>query len=151
MCQSLVPLEGNEATKTCSSCGADLTRAIPKPIQPPPLEVIEALPEETEKARLGLGILGALLGAVIGAGVMHAFYKGTGFRFPLLGVGIGLLTGFAAKLLYKGTAKMLGMISGGIAMVAVVGTLYLMYGGFPMINVISVIVSVGFAYRTASS
>jgi hypothetical protein len=32
----------------------------------------------------------------------------------------------------------------------VVGTLYLMYGEFPMFNIISVIVSVSVAYRIAS-
>lgn len=150
MCQKLAPLEGNGATKSCPSCGADLTRAMPKPIQPRTWVVTKQSPEETEKTRLGLGILGALIGALIGAGAMYAFYKGAGFRFPLLGVGIGVLTGFGAKLLNKGTENTLGMISGGVAMVAVVGTLYLMYGDFPMINIISVIVSVSFAYRIAS-
>jgi hypothetical protein len=73
-----------------------------------------------------------------------------GFRFPLLGVGIGMLTGYGAKLLYKGTANMLGIISAVVAMVAVVGTLYLMYGEFPIVSIISVLVSVSLAYRIAS-
>ena len=150
LCQKLVALEGNETTKTCTSCGADLTRWMPKPIQPPTLEVPTAEPETVGKSRLGLGILGALMGAGLGAGIMYAFYEWAGFRFPLLGVGIGVLTGFGAKLLNKGTENTLGMISGGIAMLAVVGTLYLMYGTFPMISIISVVVSVSFAYRIAT-
>ena len=96
-------------------------------------------------------VIASLAGAVgIGAGVMFGFFEWAGFRFPLLGVGIGALTGFGARLLYKGTDNTLGMISGGIAMLAVVGTLYLMYGTFPIISIISVVVSVSLAYRIAS-
>ena len=81
---------------------------------------------------------------------MYGFYELAGFRFPLLGVGIGVLTGFGAKLLYKGTENTLGIISGVIAMMAVVGTLYLMYGTFPILSILSVVVSVFLAYRIAS-
>jgi hypothetical protein len=96
------------------------------------------------------GILGAFLGAALGVGVMVAFYTLVGFRFPLLGVGIGILTGYGAKLLFKGTDSTLGFISGGIALVAVVATLFLMYGTFPIISIISVVISASFAYRIAS-
>ena len=91
------------------------------------------------------------MGACIGVAVMYGFYLLVGFRFPLLGVGIGALTGYGAKRLYHGTETTLGIISGGIAMVSVVGTLYLMYGEFPIMSIISVIVSVSLAYRIASS
>jgi hypothetical protein len=96
------------------------------------------------------GILGAFLGAGIGVALMVAFYNFVGIRFPLLGVGIGVLTGFGARTLYKGTHSTLGFISGGIALTAVVTTLYLMYGEFPLLSIISVIVSVSVAYRLAS-
>jgi hypothetical protein len=59
--------------------------------------------------------------------------------------------GLGARLLYKGTANTLGIISGVIALVAVVGTLFLMYGTFPIISIISVVVSVSMAYRISSS
>ena len=107
-------------------------------------------PKAAGEFNLGLGIVGALVGAGIGVGVMYGFYEWAGFRFPLLGVGIGVLTGFGAKQLYKGTGNMLGAISGGIALLAVVGALYLMYGVFPLMSIISVIVSVSMAYRIAS-
>jgi hypothetical protein len=45
----------------------------------------------------------------------------------------------------------LGFIAGGIALVAVVGTLCLMYGEFPLMSIISVVVSVSVAYRLAAS
>src|SRR5207244_845120 len=62
------------------------------------------------------GVLGALLGAGLGVGVMFAFYAFAGFRFPLLGIGIGVLTGFFAKMLFKGTDTTLGFVSAGIAL-----------------------------------
>ena len=99
---------------------------------------------------LGLGILGAFLGACVGVGIVYAFYEWAGFRFPLLGVAIGVLTGFGAKLLYKGTDNTLGYASGVIALIAVVASLYLMYGEFPFISIISVAVSVSVAFRIAS-
>ena len=109
-----------------------------------------AAPVVTGEFNLGLGVLGAFLGAAVGVGAMYAFFEFAGFRFPLLGVGIGVLTGFGAKLLYKGTDNTLGIISGVIALIAVVGTLFLMYGTFPMISIISVAVSVSMAYRISS-
>jgi hypothetical protein len=45
----------------------------------------------------------------------------------------------------------LGIIAGGIAMLAVVGALLLMYGTFPPISIISVLVSVSMAYRIAAN
>jgi hypothetical protein len=96
------------------------------------------------------GIVGAVVGAAIGSGAMYAFYEWAGFRFPLLGVGIGFLTGLAAKLLARGTESTLGVICGGIALITVVGTLYLMYGEFPIMSIISVAVSVSVAYRISS-
>jgi len=103
------------------------------------------------KSNMGRGILGALLGAALGVGAMFGFYALAGFRFPLLGVGIGVLTGFFAKLLNKGGDSNLGYVSGGIALAAVVATLFLMYGSFPMISIISVVVSVSVAYRIAAN
>jgi hypothetical protein len=106
---------------------------------------------QTENSTLTKGILGALAGAGVGIGAMFAFYALAGFRFPLLGVGIGILTGYGAKLMNKGGDSTLGYISGGIALAAVVATLFLMYGTFPLLSVISVAVSVSLAYRIASS
>ena len=104
-----------------------------------------------DKFNLGKGILGAVLGSVAGVAVMFGFYMLAGFRFPLLGVGIGILTGFCAKAMYKGTDSTLGFISGGIALAAVVATLFLMYGEFPLMSIISVIVSASMAYKIAAN
>ncbi len=107
--------------------------------------------EYADKSNLAKGILGALLGAGLGVGAMVAFYVFAGFRFPLLGVGIGILTGYGAKVLFKGGDSTLGYISAGIALAAVVATLFLMYGAFPIVSIVSVIVSASFAYRIATN
>jgi hypothetical protein len=99
---------------------------------------------------LGLGAVGALVGAGAGAALMYAFYALADLRFPLMGTGIGLLTGLGARIFYRGTDNALGAISGGIAAVSVVGTLYMMYGEFPIISIITVLVSISFAYRLAA-
>jgi hypothetical protein len=106
--------------------------------------------EQSVEPTLAKGIAGAVLGAALGAAAMYGFYKLAGFRFPLLGVGIGVLTGYLARTLYKGGDSNLGIAAGGIALAAVVGTLYLMYGEFPIFNIVSVIVSASVAYRIAT-
>lgn len=126
------------------------------PVRPPPARFAPApfptaARESAGEFNLGLGILGAVIGAAVGVGLMFGFYEWAGFRFPLLGIGIGVLTGYGARLLYKGTDNTLGIISGGIAMLAVVGALLLMYGTFPPISIISVLVSVSMAYRIAAN
>jgi hypothetical protein len=120
------------------------------PARPLTRPVPEASPKASGEFNFGFGILGAFIGALVGVCAMYGFYEWAGFRFPLLGVGIGVLTGFGAKILFKGTDNTLGIISGVIALVAVVGTLYLMYGTFPIMSIISVAVSVSMAYRIAS-
>ncbi len=112
---------------------------------------IENTNTQVDRFNLGKGVLGALSGAAVGVVIMFAFYAFVGFRFPLLGVGIGVLTGYGARYMFKGTDTTLGYISGGIALAAVVATLFLMYGNFPISSIVSVIVSVFFAYRIASS
>ena len=150
MCQSTIPTESSETASSCAVCGADLTRWMSKSTPPPFPQAAEVVEEKTSEFNLGRGIAGALAGSAVGSGAMYGFYEMAGFRFPLLGVGIGALTGYGAKLLYKGTDTTLGVIAGAVALGSVVGTLYLMYGEFPMISIISVIVSVSVAYRIAS-
>jgi len=131
------------------------TAPTPAAVQtPPPLAArpiaVAAPPKSSGEYSLGMGILGAFIGALVGAGAMYGFYAWAGFRFPLLGVGIGCLTGLGAKLMSRGTDNTLGVIAGVVSLITVVGTLYLMYGEFPIMSIISVAVSVSFAYRIAS-
>jgi len=120
----------------------------PQPIQP----LVETLPEaeDAEEFSLGRGILGAVLGAGLGAGLMYGFFAMAGFRFPLMGVGIGALAGYGARLLGRGTDKTLGMVAAALALAANAGTLYLMFGDFVFLYFISLAVGAYFAYRIAS-
>lgn len=127
-----------------------VAQAPPVPRAVPMATTLPPRPKATGEFNMGLGILGAFLGAALGVGLMYGFFLLAEFRFPLLGVGIGVLTGYGAKLLFKGTDNVLGIISGVIALIAVVGTLFLMYGEFPIVSIISVLVSVSVAYRISS-
>jgi hypothetical protein len=127
--------------------------ATPPAITPRPPAMPGVLPKLQKmkgQFSMGLGIAGALIGAAVGVGLMYAFYQWANFRFPLMGVGIGVLTGLGAKLLSRGTDMTLGVICGAIAAVSVIGALYLMYGTFPILSIISVVVSISVAYRIAS-
>ena len=110
----------------------------------------EAVAGKTVESHLGYGVLGAVVGACIGSGLMYGFYAVTNFRFPLLGTGIGVLCGLAARWLNKGGDDRLGFVAGTLSLAAVVLTLFLMYGTFPYLSVISAAVSVSVAYRLAS-
>ena len=100
---------------------------------------------------MGLGITGAVGGAILGMVLMYGFYATTGLRFPLLGCGTGLLSGIAARWLFKGTAHTLGIISAVASMLGVLGAVVLMYGvDFSPLNIISVAVSASVAYKIAT-
>jgi hypothetical protein len=153
MCQTSIP--SGEIVKTCGACGVDLSRWTSKPAATPIIQAAghgaQAVAHEAAGTSFGMGIAGAVLGACIGSGLMYGFYAMVGFRFPLLGVGIGFLTGLFAKKFNSGPDDHLGFASGALSIAGVVGTLYLMYGTFPMLSIISVILSAGVAYRLASN
>jgi hypothetical protein len=123
--------------------------SVPKPIAPIK-PVAAAKPKPSGEFSMGLGILGAFLGAVLGGALVFGFYKWAGFRFPLSGVGIGALSGYGARLMAHGTHTTLGIIAGALALFSILGVFYLMYGAFAIFSIISIIICVGVAYRLAS-
>lgn len=119
-----------------------------------PTRIPAAAPAKAKSTKPGsfiLGVVGAVLGAGVGVGLMYGFFLLTGFRFPLLGVGIGFLTGLGARVLYRNTNPTMGGVAATIAFFSVGGTLYLMFGDVAIINIISMLVSVSVAYRVAAS
>jgi hypothetical protein len=146
-----------------AASGLRLSQAEPAPAPakaPPPLtaprtiapvQPLSTAPKAPGKDfNMGLGALGAFLGALIGGGLVYGFYRMVGFRFPLSGIAIGALAGYGARLLGRGTHATLGMIAGGLALVSIVGAFYLMYGDFFISGIISIVICVGVAYRLAS-
>jgi hypothetical protein len=99
---------------------------------------------------LALGVLGALLGAALGSGILYALSVSLGFKVPLFGTITGLLTGLGGRMLYRGTDSSLGAICAVISLAAVTGTLYLMFGDFMVFSIISIVVSASIAWRVAS-
>ena len=99
---------------------------------------------------MGLGILGAFLGAAVGGGLVYAFCYFTPYKFPATGTAIGVFAGLGARLLARGTDSTLGFIAGALALGSVAGTFFLIYGEFPLLGYFAAAFSVYFAYRFAS-
>ena len=138
---------------------APVARETPGPLSPAPEVAAPAQsaavapvipgPKAAGGYNLGLGIIGAILGAALGAGLMYGFFKLVDARFPLMGTCIGALAGLGARVLAKGAATILGAIAGAVALVSTAGTLYLMFGDMAGSFVVSMVVSVFFAYKIA--
>lgn len=96
------------------------------------------------------GIFGALIGAGVGCGLMFAFWLWAHFRFPLMGIAVGAAAGYGARWLARGTDTTLGIIAAVIAGSSVTGTYVMMYGGFALFSIISIVICTGVAYRAAS-
>ena len=99
---------------------------------------------------MGMGILGAFLGAALGGALVYGFFMLVHFRFPWSGIGIGALAGYGARWLARGTDTTLGIIAAVLAGVSIVGTFYVMYGDFFLFGIISIVICIGVAYRLAS-
>lgn len=123
-----------------------LPGAKPNPIKPMMKTAINA-PKEFS---MGLGILGAFLGSAVGGALIYGFFLWAHFRFPLTGTIIGLLSGFGARTLARGTDTILGVVAGVFALASVVGVFFLIYGDFFILGIISMVICVGIAYRIAS-
>jgi hypothetical protein len=134
-----------------------INRSAPPPLAAPelitsarsPVRAAAPKPKAGKEYSLGLGILGAVIGAVVGAGLMYGFFAMTDFRFPLMGTAIGALTGLGARILARGTDMTLGAIAGSIAFLATGGTLYFMFGDIAAAFILSMIVSVILAFKIA--
>jgi hypothetical protein len=99
-----------------------------------------------------LGIIGALIGAMVGIGLMAAFIMFTHFRFPALGTVEGALIGFGARLFYRGTSSTLGAMCAVVAFFTIIGT-YLLFFNIIIIllsGVISLLIGVSIAFKVAS-
>ena len=131
--------------------------AAPGSVAPPPITGRPSVQaQQQRKAKesgqfsMGLGIAGGVGGALIGSGLMYAFWIWAHFRFPIMGVLVGAFAGYGARLLARGTDNTLGIITAVAAGTMVTGTYYLMYGDFVLFNIISIVICCGVAYRAAS-
>jgi len=131
-----------------------LGSAMPPPLPPQrsvaPVRPAVAAKAEPKEFSMGLGILGAILGAAVGSGLMYGFFYMTGFRFPLTGTAIGILSGIGARVLARGTDNTLGAIAAGISLASIVGLFFLMYGEFFVLGIFSIVACVYCAYKIAS-
>jgi hypothetical protein len=164
----LPPLDPAPAPAPASVGGLRINRPEPAPA-PPPLLAASAPPPplggrapatirpamkapvaQSKDFSMGLGVLGAFLGSVVGGALVFGFYMWAHFRFPLSGTLIGVLAGYGARTLARGTDTTLGFIAGGISLAVIVCAFYLMYGDFFILGIFSVAICVACAYRIAS-
>lgn len=106
-------------------------------------------PKAEGEFNMGLGLLGAFLGAALGSGIVYGFAILTNYRMPFTGTIIGALSGLGARTLFKGTESTLGGLTAGIALASTTGVLYLIHGEFSPSFLITMAVSAYFAYRIA--
>jgi hypothetical protein len=119
----------------------------------PPPALAAAAPKVQKNFSLGLGILGAFLGAAIGGALVYGFFALLHIRFWLTGMAVGALAGYGARLLARGTDTTLGYIAGALALVATAGAFYLIYleyDTFYVTAAVSVLIGTGVAYKLAS-
>ncbi len=127
--------------------------AAPRPItagRSPAMAPAAAKPKAEAEFNLWLGLLGAVLGAALGAGLMYGFFAWADFRFPLMGTGIGVLTGLGARIMARGTDMALGTIAAAIAFLSTAVTLYFMFGDVAAMFIFSMIASISLAFKIAS-
>ena len=150
------PLAGLRINREVHAAPATVPTAVTEN-SPPPIRALS--PPSTEKKSrsadagvfsLGRGILGAVIGAAVGCGLLFACWLWLHFRFPLMGIAVGAAAGYAARWLARGTDTKLGIITSVIAGLSVTGTFVLMYGGFAAFNIVSIVICAGVAYRAAS-
>jgi hypothetical protein len=98
-----------------------------------------------------MGILGAVIGAAAGTGIVYGVSVAMDFRFPLFGTVAGILTGLGARLMYRGRNQTLGVISAVLSGIAIAGALLALFGSdINPLSLISVVVGAGFAYRAVA-
>ncbi len=116
---SPAPLAGNAPTTSSAPPSPLAARAVSG------VQRANAVPQR--KPSFALGLLGALLGALVGSAIYFLVFKYSGFQFKLLAVGVGFLTGYAAELLgRKEGSKELGMIAAALALAGIVSAQYLL-------------------------
>lgn len=106
-----------------------------------------------------LGILGAVMGAILDVAVVAALRLYFGFMFVMfgmvmvtaLGIIMGTAIGFGARLLYKGTDFALGAICAGIAFITIGFTFFFSFGliglGF---SIMALLIGTSIAFKIAS-
>jgi hypothetical protein len=101
-------------------------------------------------ANMGLGILGAILGAGVGSGLRYAFIHWSQFDLPMSELGVGAATGLGARLLFRGTDNSLGAVAA-IVTLLVVGIPIFLSGLIGIwLSIVSLFISVLIAYKIAS-
>jgi hypothetical protein len=99
---------------------------VPEPVKPPRAAAARA--RAPRESNLGLGVMGAMAGAVIGIGICIGFGIFLGLPFKWSGVINGILIGGGARIGYRGTSSTLGLIAALVTFGAWAATSFLTFG-----------------------
>ncbi len=72
-----------------------------------------------------LGVLGAVLGGLVGMFVWYFIFKTTGKTLGFLAIGVGILTGYSARLLGRYHGTNMGLIAALCAFLCIIGAQYM--------------------------
>jgi hypothetical protein len=108
---------------------AETSGAPPEPPPVPPVRVPlapSAAPAKPKKPpSFGLGLVGALLGAVVGVGIWLLVHQFIGAKSKFLILGVGFFAGFGARFLSRDEgSQQLGMIAAALTLTGVFGVQY---------------------------
>lgn len=91
----------------------------------PYVPTIAPVVDEYKSGDFGRGFLGAAVGALFGGIAYYLLFVHTDVRLKLIGLGVGVLAGFGARLFGKDRSKELGVIAAVLSIVMIVGAQYL--------------------------
>lgn len=80
---------------------------------------------DDEKRSFALSLTGVMLGAIIGVVVWHLVFRFTGNNYGILAIGVGVLAGVAPQLLGHYRSKLMGVIAGAVALMAIITANYM--------------------------
>jgi hypothetical protein len=115
--------------------GEQPATAVTAPVHKPVTPLTQALnemdaatlrPFTREEPHLALGATGAVVAGLAGMVGWYLLVKLTGYELGIVAWGIGVLIGFATRLLAKTCSQMLGVVAGICAFVAITGGQYLL-------------------------
>lgn len=81
---------------------------------------------------------------------MYGFFSLTGFRFPLTGTIVGIISGFGARALARGGDMTLGIVAAILSVLSVTIIMHVIYGGYFGFGIVAIFASGYFGYRFAS-
>lgn len=118
---------GTAAHAPAPAASGEVPAAAPAPLRgmPAPSAASYEAAMKTRKPSFGLGVLGGLIGAVVGAALYYLIVQTTGIRLSYFAIGVGGLSGWLAELMGRREgSKELGGIAATLTVACIIGAQY---------------------------